>query len=45
MEQIGDLYSEGKIYLPELLLASDTVKPIFDYINQFIGESETKRQR
>ncbi len=43
MEQIGDLYSEGKIYLPELLLASDTVKPIFDYINQFIGESETKK--
>ncbi|CEP79036.1 homocysteine S-methyltransferase family protein [Defluviitoga tunisiensis] len=45
MEQIGDLYSEGKIYLPELLLASDTVKPIFDYINQFIGESETKKAK
>jgi len=45
MEQIGDLYSEGKIYLPELLLASETVKPVFDYINQLIGESETKKAK
>ncbi|MGB4434796.1 MAG: cobalamin-dependent protein, partial [Defluviitoga tunisiensis] len=45
MEQIGDLYSEGKIYLPELLLASETVKPIFDYLNQFVGESETKKAK
>lgn len=33
MEKIGDLYSKGVIYLPHLLLASDTSKPVFDYLN------------
>ncbi|MBN2724214.1 MAG: homocysteine S-methyltransferase family protein [Deltaproteobacteria bacterium] len=33
MEEIGILYGEGKIYLPHLLLASETSAPVFEYLN------------
>ena len=45
MQEIGDLYSKGKLYLPELLLAAETVKPIFDYLNEMIPESTFKRAK
>ncbi|AZR72689.1 homocysteine methyltransferase [Anoxybacter fermentans] len=41
MEEIGVLYTEGKIYLPQLLLASETAQPIFDFLNSFISEEKT----
>lgn len=42
MEQIGTLYSRGIIYLPHLILASETVQPAFDYLNNLLGEAQTK---
>ena len=44
MEKIGDLYAQGNIYLPELLLAAETVKPIFDYLNNLIPESQNDKK-
>ncbi len=38
MEEVGNLYSEGKIYLPHLMLASETAQPIFDYLNSISTE-------
>ncbi|MDD8040477.1 MAG: cobalamin-dependent protein, partial [Thermotogota bacterium] len=34
MEGLGQLYARNEIYLPQLLLASDTVREIFDFVNQ-----------
>jgi len=34
MEEVGKLFSKGKVYLPQLLLAAETVQPIFDFINE-----------
>ena len=34
MEEVGSLFSRGKIYLPQLLLAAETVQPIFTFINE-----------
>lgn len=45
MERVGQLYAIGKIYLPHLLLAAETVQPIFDYLNELLGGSETKLGR
>jgi len=42
MEQIGTLYSKGIIYLPHLILASETVQPAFDYLNNLLGEAQAK---
>jgi len=44
MENIGELYAKGSIYLPELLLAAETVKPIFDYLNQMIPATESNKK-
>ncbi|MCK4257859.1 MAG: homocysteine S-methyltransferase family protein [Halanaerobiales bacterium] len=41
MEEVGDLYAEGKIYLPHLLLASETAQPIFEFLNSLSGEERT----
>ena len=38
MEEIGTLYGTGKIYLPNLLLAADTSKPVFDHLNSLTKE-------
>ena len=32
MERVGELYSRGDIYLPQLILAAQTSKPSFSYI-------------
>ena len=34
MEELGQLYAKNEIYLPQLLLASDTAREIFDLVNQ-----------
>ncbi len=34
MEDLGQLYAKNEIYLPQLLLASDTVCGIFDFVNR-----------
>jgi 5-methyltetrahydrofolate--homocysteine methyltransferase len=44
MEKIGGLYSEGKIFLPHLILASETVQVAFDYLSSLIKE-EKKRYK
>ena len=41
MKQIGNMYSRGDIYLPHLLLASETAQPVFDYLNSFISEGKS----
>ena len=41
MEEIGNLYSAGKIYLPHLLLAAEVTTPFFEYLN---GLSEEKAE-
>ncbi|WP_448523517.1 homocysteine S-methyltransferase family protein [Pseudothermotoga sp.] len=40
MERVGQLYATGKIYLPHLLLAAETVQPVFDYLNSLIGSDK-----
>lgn len=40
MIKIGDLYSEGKIFLPHLILASETVQMAFDYLNSLIEQEK-----
>jgi len=42
MEEVGKLYSTGKIYLPHLILAADTVQPIFEYLNSLIDSAPAK---
>ncbi len=43
MEDVGKLFSKGKVYLPQLLLAAETVQPIFDYINEKFPSSITSK--
>ena len=40
MERIGEMYSLGKIFLPQLILAAQTIKPSFAHIEGLIGEKE-----
>jgi 5-methyltetrahydrofolate--homocysteine methyltransferase len=40
MEYIGELYSKGDIYLPQLILAAETVTPIFEYLNSMLKKGE-----
>ncbi|MEJ5228821.1 MAG: homocysteine S-methyltransferase family protein [Pseudothermotoga sp.] len=42
MEQIGILYATGKIYLPHLVLAAETVQPAFDHLNDLLKDSQVK---
>ena len=44
MEKIGELYSKGMIYLPQLILASETIIPIFNYLNSRIKSNELKER-
>lgn len=37
MERIGDMYSSGEIFLPQLILAAQTSKPSFDLISRRLG--------
>ena len=32
MERVGEMYSSGTIYLPQLILAAQTIKPAFEFI-------------
>jgi len=41
MEEIGNLYSANKIYLPHLILAAETVKPIFNKLLSMIKEKDS----
>lgn len=43
MEEIGSLYTAGEIYLPHLLLASEVVQPIFEFVNSLTTKSQTFR--
>jgi len=36
MEKIGSLYDKGKIFLPQLILAAQTVKPVFDKLTSML---------
>ncbi len=40
MQKIGKLYSDGTIFLPQLIISSETVQKAFDYLNNFIDEEE-----
>lgn len=44
MQDIGKLYSEGKIFLPHLLLSSETVQVAFDYLNNLLIEKDKKKK-
>jgi len=41
LEEIGIMYSKGELYLPHLLLAAETSKPAFDYLNGMLTEKKT----
>ncbi|WP_231109777.1 homocysteine S-methyltransferase family protein [Thermosipho melanesiensis] len=43
MEYIGELYSKGEIYLPQLILAAETVTPIFEYLNSLIESNAREK--
>ncbi|WP_232218159.1 MULTISPECIES: homocysteine S-methyltransferase family protein [unclassified Thermosipho (in: thermotogales)] len=38
--RIGDLYSNGKIFLPQFMISMETIVPIFDYLNSLIPNEE-----
>lgn len=42
MEEVGRLYAAGRIFLPHLILAAETVQPVFAYLNGLIGGSEAR---
>ncbi|AEH50620.1 homocysteine S-methyltransferase family protein [Pseudothermotoga thermarum] len=42
MERVGKLYSEGVIFLPQLILAAETVQPVFEYLNSLLTDSKVK---
>lgn len=39
MEEIGELYASNRIFLPHLILAAETVKPILNKLLQYVGTS------
>lgn len=43
MEHIGELYSKGVIYLPHLILAAETVTPVFEYLNSLLEKSDKQK--
>ncbi|WP_448374767.1 homocysteine S-methyltransferase family protein [Fervidobacterium sp.] len=43
MEEIGNLYSETKIFLPHLILASETAKPIFSKLLSMVSDKENTK--
>jgi 5-methyltetrahydrofolate--homocysteine methyltransferase len=43
MEEVGRLYALGKIFLPHLILAAETVQPVFEYLNGLIGETGAQK--
>ncbi|WP_448376720.1 homocysteine S-methyltransferase family protein [Fervidobacterium sp.] len=43
MEEIGILYSETKIFLPHLILASETAKPIFSKLLSMVSDKENTK--
>ncbi|HEC94533.1 MAG TPA: 5-methyltetrahydrofolate--homocysteine methyltransferase [Thermoplasmatales archaeon] len=40
MEKIGEMYSSGDIFLPQLILAAQASKPSFDFIEKKLGEKK-----
>ena len=40
MEEIGNLYTHEKIFLPDLLLASETAQPVFDELDSQLSEEK-----
>jgi len=38
MEKIGEYFEQGKVYLPQLLVAADTMKKAFEIIKPFLEE-------
>ena len=40
MEKIGEMYSSGEIFLPQLILAAQASKPSFDLIERKLGEKK-----
>ncbi len=46
MERIGDMYDRGEIFLPQLILASQTVKPAFNKVESLMeSEGETSEKK
>ncbi len=45
MDRIGDLYNRGEIFLPHLILASQTVKPAFEKLEEMMGSEETRSRK
>lgn len=46
ISRVGDLFERGKIFLPELITASEVMKAVTDFLNsQVRGETEEKRGR
>ncbi|MGC9771562.1 homocysteine S-methyltransferase family protein [Fervidobacterium islandicum] len=41
MEEIGNLYADNKIYLPHLILAAETSKPIFSKLLSMVAEKDS----
>ncbi len=39
MNEIGELYSKKKIYLPHLILSAETAKPVFEKLNEMSDTS------
>jgi len=42
MEQLGERFSKGEAFLPELLLAADTMKGALEILRQAVGKEQEK---
>jgi 5-methyltetrahydrofolate--homocysteine methyltransferase len=44
MDRIGTLYSNGKIFLPQMILAAQTARPCFEIIEEMLPEGDSKEK-
>jgi corrinoid protein of di/trimethylamine methyltransferase len=44
INQVGDLFGRGELFLPELIKAADTMKTVTDIINEAIADSQEKQE-
>ena len=42
INQVGDLFGRGELFLPELIKAADTMKTVTDIINEAIADGQAK---
>jgi len=45
MERVGEMYSSGSVFLPQLILAAQTVKPAFSFVEGLLTEGTREKEK